>query len=159
MVKTRTLHRLSSTFLMSLSILLALGTLGSAQAQGIPDMTGSWVCPRDEGLIRGERLAWTLTFEVHWQEDRFFMGTYRWSVDEEHGVQEHSGGELTLKGEIDFQGVIDWDNRRVVMVDVGDTGTVLGTLEGEHTLHMIGFEAGEHPLVAAAICIRRHSRY
>ncbi|MEO1226279.1 MAG: hypothetical protein AAFX92_18825 [Pseudomonadota bacterium] len=135
----------------------AFATLAIApglQAQGLPDMTGNWACPRDEGLIRGEPIAWTLSFEVDWQEGRFFTGTYYWSVDEAHGVMEQSGGEATLSGEVRFQGVIEWDAQRFVMVDFGDTGVVQGTFANPDTLQLIGYEAGEHALVAAALCVR-----
>lgn len=127
-------------------LFLVLATVVGLGAQGVPDLRGDWTCPRDEGLIRGEPIAWTLTLDI--------KGTYRWRVDESLGVLEHSGGEPTLSGEVRFQGVIDWDNVRVVMVDFGDTGTVNGTLASGDVLQLIGYEAGEHALVAAAICVR-----
>lgn len=136
-------------------VLLAMAPpVPGAYAQGLPDMTGNWSCPRDEGLIRGEPIAWTLAFDIDWQDGRFFTGTYFWSVDEALGVQEQSGGEATLSGEVRFQGVVDWDNRRFIMVDFGDTGTVSGTFANDDTVQLIGYESGEHALVAAALCVR-----
>ena len=132
----------------------ALTFASGAQAQSLPDMTGHWDCPRDEGLIRGEPIAWSLSFDIDWQEGRFFTGTYFWSVPEEMGVQEQSGGAATLSGEVRFQGVIEWDNERFIMVDLEDTGTVAGSFANDDTLQLIGYEAGEHALVAAALCIR-----
>lgn len=132
----------------------ALAIAPGVGAQGVPDITGSWSCPRDEGLIRGEPIVWTLSFEIDWQEGRFFKGTYSWSVEEELGVLEQSGGEATLSGEVRFQGVIDWDNEHFIMVDHVDTGTVSGSFANEDTLQLIGYEAGEHALVAAALCVR-----
>ncbi|MCP4386303.1 MAG: hypothetical protein GY798_33660 [Hyphomicrobiales bacterium] len=69
-------------------------------------------------------------------------------------MQEHSGGGPATSGEVDFQGVIDWDNQHFVMVDVGDTGSVSGSLANDDVMQLIGHEAGEYPLVAAAICVR-----
>ncbi len=137
----------------ALLVLMLISATG-ATAQGVPEVTGYWTCPRDEGLIRGEPIAWTLAFEVDWQEGQFFTGTYFWSVDEALGVLEQSGGGATLSGEVRFQGVIGWDNESVIMVDFGDTGTVSGTFANDDTLQLIGYEAGEHALVAAALCIR-----
>ncbi|WP_152563342.1 hypothetical protein [Ruegeria halocynthiae] len=95
-----------------------------------------------------------MAFDINWQEGRFFTGTYFWSVDENLGVQEQSGGGATLSGEVRFQGVIAWDNSSIIMVDLGDTGTVSGSFTNDDTLQLIGYEAGEHALVAAAICVR-----
>ncbi|MEM1129470.1 MAG: hypothetical protein AAGH83_03010 [Pseudomonadota bacterium] len=139
---------------MAICVAASVGWAPGLKAQMVPDVTGTWSCPRDEGLIRGQRISWELTLEIGWQEDRFFTGTYFWRVPEALGVSEQIGGEATLSGEVQFQGVIEWDNERFVLVDFGDTGAVLGRLANDHTMELIGFEAGEHALVAAAICVR-----
>ncbi|MCP4330950.1 MAG: hypothetical protein GY933_03120 [Hyphomicrobiales bacterium] len=136
-------------------LLAALALSPGLAARSLPDMTGKWSCPRDEGLIRGDPIAWSLNLKIDWQEGRFFTGTYLWSVDEALSVKEQSGGEATLNGEVRFQGVIDWDNDHFIMVDLGDTGTVSGSFANDDTLQLIGYEAGEHALVAAALCFRR----
>lgn len=137
----------------------------SAQAKdndthSAPDITGTWK------LVAGEVITWKGEARDHSeikgqlvidkQIGGVFHGVMTWDNSGASTAGEFNDGEqLGSIVKNDILGVIDWNDKRVVIVDRDkDTSIYEGNLVNRHTLQMIGFEPGEHAFATRIIFIR-----
>lgn len=153
-------------FVYSISLLAALWIGAQTEAaehgskHGAPDITGTWK------LVAGEVIAWNREARDHSeisgqlvidkQTGGVFHGVMTWDNSEASAAAEfHDVEKVHSLVENEVLGVIDWDDKRIVIVDRDkDESVYEGKLINGHTLQMIGFEPGEHAFATRFIYIR-----
>lgn len=144
------------TVVLASFLYLFFGFPATSFAQDAPSLVGTWSSTHPAQSTAGFTVI-EVEFEFEEQQGALFNGKYRWRLPPAQGVTMNDGAETGFMGEEDLIGVIDWDNRSVVIVDAADTGHFQGRLINNNTLEMIYFEAGENAAVARGVWVRQAS--
>lgn len=122
-------------------------TSGAQDTSTPPDLKGVWKGTAD---VYYQDVTKKLTTElrVTGQEGWYFKGVRHWKLINVSGKPiGYVMDKAVNEADEPYLGVIGFDGKEINLVEVGDWGSLKGSLVGSNQMQLIYTESGDHPLV------------